>query len=203
MARRWEILHAPVSVALVSISATEIAMSEHDRDDGAAPRATFDIRPARPDDYAFAEALYIDSMRPLMNGLAPWNEAERRAALRRSFKTADTSIIIVEARDVGWMQVTERDTDYNLAQLQILEHCCGRGIGTALIGNLLRQAAGEGRTVSLSAVRTNRAIGLYERLGFRILDPGATPIIDMVWGEDRAAADRPAMAGPSGPARAG
>lgn len=178
-------------------------MSNNDLNNGAAPRAIFDIRPARPDDYAFAEALYIDSMRPLMNGLAPWNEAERRAALRRSFKTADTSIIIVEAHDVGWMQVTERDTDYNLAQLQILEHCCGRGIGTALIGDLLRRAEGEGRTVSLSAVRTNRAIGLYERLGFRILDPDATPIIDMVWGEDRAAASGPAAPPPSGPGRAG
>ena len=35
--------------------------------------------------------------------------------------------------------------------------------------------------MSLSAVRTNRAIKLYERLGFRIIDPDATPIIDMVW----------------------
>ncbi|MFN3547155.1 MAG: GNAT family N-acetyltransferase [Mesorhizobium sp.] len=164
------------------------------------PRSIFDIRPARPDDYAFAEALYIDSMRPLMVGLAPWNEAERRAALRRSFKAADTSIIVVEARDVGWMQVTERDTDYNLAQLQILEHCCGKGIGTTLIGDLLRRAAGEGRTVSLSAVRTNRAIRLYERLGFRILDADATPIIDMVWGDDPSLGSRPDARAPTGTA---
>lgn len=203
MARRWEILHARVSVALVSTSATNIAMPNYDHHNGAAPRANFDIRPARPDDYAFAEALYIDSMRPLMDGLAPWNEAERRAALRRSFKAADTSIIIVDRCDVGWMQVTERDTDYNLAQLQIREHCCGRGIGTTLIGDLLRRAAGEGRTVSLSAVRTNRAIGLYERLGFRILDADATPIIDMVWGEDAVAGRRLAAPPPTGPGRAG
>ena len=41
----------------------------------------------------------------------------------------------------------------------------------------------EGRTVSLSVIRINRAIGLYKRLGFRIVDPDATPILDMVWGE--------------------
>jgi GNAT superfamily N-acetyltransferase len=141
------------------------------------------LRAATPDDYAFAEAIYIDSMRPLMQQLARWNEAERRSALRRSFRAADTSIVILDGRDVGWMQVSERDTDYNLAQLQLLDDYCGLGIGTRLIGALLDKALGEDRTVSLSVIRINRAIGLYERLGFRIVDPEATPILDMVWGE--------------------
>ena len=141
------------------------------------------LREATPEDFPFAEAIYIDSMRPLMKKLARWNEAERRAALRRSFKVADTSIIILDGRDIGWMQVTERDTDYNLAQLQLLDDYCGLGIGTRLIKGLLDRAEREDRTVSLSVIRINRAIGLYERLGFRIVDPEATPILDMVWGE--------------------
>ena len=79
------------------------------------------------------------------------------------------------------MQVSERDTDYNLAQIQLLEEFCGRGIGTLLIRELLERALRDGKTVSLSAVRNNRAIELYKRLGFRIVDPDATPILDMVW----------------------
>ncbi|MEW9805359.1 N-acetyltransferase family protein [Mesorhizobium sp. ZMM04-5] len=141
------------------------------------------LRPARREDFAFAAAIYIDSMRPLMQRLARWNEEERRAALRRSFRAADTSVIILDGRDIGWIQVTERDTDYNLAQLQLLDDYCGLGIGTRLIGALLDKASREEKTVSLSVVRNNRAIALYERLGFRIVDPGATPILDMVWGE--------------------
>jgi len=141
------------------------------------------LRGATPEDYQFAESIYIDAMRPLMLQFSRWNEEERRAALRRSFTAADTSIIIVDGRDIGWMQITERDTDYNLAQLQLLEQYCGRGVGTCLIRGLLDKAAGEERTVSLSVVRINRAIGLYMRLGFRVVDPEATPILDMVWGE--------------------
>jgi GNAT superfamily N-acetyltransferase len=141
------------------------------------------LRRGTPKDFSFAEAIYIDSMRPLMQKLARWNEAERRAALRRSFKAADTSIVILDGRDIGWMQISERDTDYNLAQLQLLDDYCGLGIGTRLIGALLDKAVREGRTVSLSVIRINRAIGLYKRLGFRIVDPDATPILDMVWGE--------------------
>jgi ribosomal protein S18 acetylase RimI-like enzyme len=110
-----------------------------------------------------------------------WDEPMRRAAIRRSFKAADSRIIVLEGRDIGWTQVTERDADYNLAQIQILDEFCGLGIGSAIIRDLLRHAAHEGKTVSLSAVRTNRAIELYKRLGFAVIDPDATPIIDMVW----------------------
>ena len=141
------------------------------------------LRPARRDDFEFAAAIYIETMRPLMHTLGQWNEAERRASLRRSFKASDTSIIVLDGRDIGWMQVSERDTDYNLAQLQLLDEYCGLGIGTRLIRDLIDRAAREEKTVSLSVIRINRAIGLYERLGFRIIDPEATPILDMVWGE--------------------
>lgn len=143
----------------------------------------YSLRPALREDFDFAAAIYINSMRPLMQQLGRWSEEERRAGLRRSFTAADTSIIVVSGRDIGWIQITERDTDYNLAQLQLLDEFCGLGIGTRLIGGLLVRAGLESKTVSLSVIRINRAIALYERLGFRIVDPEATPILDMVWGE--------------------
>lgn len=145
------------------------------------PISQFGLRPARPEEYPFAETIYIDAMRPLMEQLGAWDEPMRRAAIRRSFKAADSNIITLAGRDIGWMQVTERDADYNLAQIQILADYCGRGIGSRVIRDLQGRAAPEGRTVSLSVVRTNRAIGLYLRLGFRMIDPEATPILDMVW----------------------
>ncbi|MDQ7774907.1 MAG: GNAT family N-acetyltransferase [Paracoccus aminovorans] len=144
----------------------------------------FGLRPARPDEFAFAEALHIDAMRPLMQQLGAWNEPLRRAAIRRSFKAADSRIITLDGRDIGWTQVTERDADYNVAQIQILPQYCGLGIGSRIIGDLLDRARAQGRTVSLSAVRSNRAIALYQRMGFRIIDAKATPIIDMVWTPD-------------------
>lgn len=144
------------------------------------------LRPARPEEFPFAEAIYINAMRPLMEMLDAWDEPMRRAAIRRSFKAADSCIIVLEGRDIGWTQVTERDADLNLAQIQILDEFCGRGIGTSFIRDLQRRAANEGRTVSLSAVRTNRAIELYRRLGFAVIDPAASPIIDMVWRPDAA-----------------
>lgn len=141
----------------------------------------FGLRPARIDEFPFAEALYIDAMRPLMQQLGKWDETLRRAAIRRSFRASESQIISQEGKDIGWMQILERDADYNIAQIQILDAYCGQGIGTRLICDLLAKAKAEAKTVSLSAVRTNRAIGLYQRLGFRMIDPAASPILDMVW----------------------
>jgi ribosomal protein S18 acetylase RimI-like enzyme len=149
----------------------------------------FELRRARPEDFPFAEAVYIASMRPLMEQLGAWNETQRRDAFRRSFKTSEARMIMRDEKDIGWLQLNERDTDFNLAQIQILPAHCGSGIGTRIILDLLKRARRKGKTVSLSAVRTNRAIALYQRLGFRVIDPDAIPIIDMVWSPDKLATE--------------
>ncbi|WP_170295030.1 GNAT family N-acetyltransferase [Paracoccus aestuariivivens] len=116
--------------------------------------------------------------------LGAWDEPMRRAGIRRSYKAADSCIIVLDGIDIGWTQISVRDADYNIAQIQILEEYCGLGIGSQIIRDLQLRAQNEGKTISLSAVRTNRAIELYKRLGFRIIDSEATPIIDMVWEPD-------------------
>ena len=116
-----------------------------------------------------------------MEELGRWNEDQRKAAFRRSYVAADTQIITCDDSRIGWLQITERDTDFNLSQIQIHQDFCGYGIGSAIIGALLARAGAAGKTVSLSAVRINRAIGLYERLGFRKVNPDASPILEMVW----------------------
>lgn len=146
-----------------------------------APRSGFQLRPARPEEFDFAAEIYIAAMRPLMQQLNAWDEPMRRSAIRRSFKAADSRIISRDGADIGWIQVTERDADYHLAQIQIIEDYCGLGIGSEIINDLLDRAAREGKTVSLSAVRVNRAIELYKRMGFTVINPEASPIIDMVW----------------------
>lgn len=146
-----------------------------------ASRSRFQLRPARPEEFDFAAEIYISAMRPLMQQLNAWDEPMRRAAFRRSFKSADARIISRDGVDIGWIQVTERDADYHLTQIQIIEDYCGLGIGSEIINGLLDRAAREGKTVSLSAVRGNRAIELYKRMGFQVINPEASPIIDMVW----------------------
>jgi ribosomal protein S18 acetylase RimI-like enzyme len=43
-----------------------------------------------------------------------------------------------------------------------------QGIGTEVIKHVISEAAGAGQAVTLGVVKTNPALRLYERLGFRI-----------------------------------
>lgn len=138
------------------------------------------LRSAELADYSFVEALYLKSMQSMLQKMGCWDEDFRRGAFHRAYRRSEVSIVTLAKRDIGWLQISERDFDFNLAQIQILDPFRGRGIGTAIIRKLIDRANKCGKSVSLSAVRGNRAIELYKRLGFRILNPDATPIIDMV-----------------------
>ena len=43
----------------------------------------------------------------------------------------------------------------------------GQGIGTQLVKGLIEEAGRAGRAVTLGVMKTNPALRLYERLGFR------------------------------------
>ena len=57
----------------------------------------------------------------------------------------------------------------------------GRGIGTALLRKLLREAAARGlRGLSLSVARENSALELYQRLGFTVVDDKTEPLTMLI-----------------------
>jgi len=132
--------------------------------DTAAPE--FQLRPERESDFAFCEALYMDSMRPLLIALGAWDEEKATAAFKGYFKVEKIYIVVVGGADAGWLQVSETDDEMNLEQVHLLGEYRDLGIGTQLIRDTMAEAAAKGKPVLLSLVRGNRAVALYERLGF-------------------------------------
>ncbi len=59
-----------------------------------------------------------------------------------------------------------RDDEIDLVDIALLPGARGRGIGGALIVELCREGARDGRPVRLRVERTNPALRLYRRLGF-------------------------------------
>ncbi|MFN0130895.1 MAG: GNAT family N-acetyltransferase [Verrucomicrobiales bacterium] len=65
-----------------------------------------------------------------------------------------------------YLQLTE--ARWFIVDLVLLPHCRGRGHGTALLSDLIRQAEAAQRPVHLHVAKSNtRAAALYHRLGFR------------------------------------
>ncbi len=139
----------------------------------------FRFRDARASDFSLAEALYLGTMEPLLSELGDWDPGRYRERIRALFNPQESRVITVDSRDIGFMQVTETADDLNIAQLHLAEGYRGLGIGTLIVADLIDRADRQGKSLSLSAPRNNRAIALYRRLGFRISRDDGGSIIDM------------------------
>ena len=67
-----------------------------------------------------------------------------------------------------------------MIDIALLPEHRGRGVGTQLVRALLAEANAGGRRVTLNVERSNRARGLYERLGFQIVRDGEV-YVDLEW----------------------
>jgi ribosomal protein S18 acetylase RimI-like enzyme len=127
------------------------------------------LRAARPADFDFALALYLESTKPLLLALGHWNEDRVRTRFAQDFKPRRARVIHNAGLDIGWIQVSETAESYHLDQLHIVDGHRNQGIGTRLIQALLNRARRDGKSVSLNVIRGNPAMYLYERLGFQFV----------------------------------
>jgi GNAT superfamily N-acetyltransferase len=127
------------------------------------------LRPATAADLPFARGLYLDGMREVSQraGFA-WDEARQTVNFSGRFLADEVSIISLDGRDIGWVQIAESESEIFLKQFFIHSAHQRRGIGTRLLQDLLKRAALAGKPVTLGVVKGNPARSLYERHGFQI-----------------------------------
>ena len=116
----------------------------------------------------FARGLYFETMRQAIEGLCGWDEAHREQSFGRWFKPDKVSVITADGADVGWIQQrSERDAIF-LGSLCVIPAMPRKSIGTHVIRMLIDLAASRSQAVTLAVMKINPAVGLYQRLGFRI-----------------------------------
>jgi ribosomal protein S18 acetylase RimI-like enzyme len=74
------------------------------------------------------------------------------------------------------MQTSETEAEINLDQIHLQQGYRSRGIGSQLIGDLLHAAAARKKALCLAVVHGNRALALYQRLGFMTVGKDATKL---------------------------
>lgn len=136
-------------------------------------------RPAAPEDFDFLFALHEAAMRPAVeDAYGPWDAEWQRAYFRKYFYPERLRILEWEGQDVGMLQVEERAEELFIASIEILPAFQRRGIGSAVIRDLLAQARRQGKLVALQVLKRNvRARSLYQRLGFGVTGENATHYI--------------------------
>jgi GNAT superfamily N-acetyltransferase len=95
-------------------------------------------------------------------------DLEKQAAnLRKRWDVQQVRIITLDGADIGWVQSMIEGDALFLGQLFVTPAHQGRGIGTTIVHRLIEEAACDRRAVTLGVVKTNPALRLYQRLGFR------------------------------------
>lgn len=133
------------------------------------------LRPIHPDDEDFLYELFCQTAGDGLNGLDP---GPRNAILRMQFTAqlqtysaefpkADHQIIMLDGRGIGRVLVERTEAEHRGVDIALLPEYRSGGIGTMLIQELLDEAAGAGKPFRISVVRSNPALHLYARLGFK------------------------------------
>jgi ribosomal protein S18 acetylase RimI-like enzyme len=138
------------------------------------------LRPVTPEDDSFLARVYASSRAEEL-ALTDWNAEQKAAFCRRQFDAqsayytanypgAAFQIIENEGEPIGRLYVASWETETRIVDITLLPEFRGSGIGTKLLRDLQDEARTAGKSLTIHVERFNRALTLYERLGFQQAD---------------------------------
>jgi ribosomal protein S18 acetylase RimI-like enzyme len=138
------------------------------------------LRPITPEDVPFLQRVYA-STRTEELAPVPWTDQRKDEFLAMQFRqqheyyqqryrAAAFDVILVDGRPAGRLYIDRRPTDLHVIDIAFLPEFRGAGLGTAILRALREEAAASSHTMSIYVEKMNRALGLYERLGFVRID---------------------------------
>jgi ribosomal protein S18 acetylase RimI-like enzyme len=135
------------------------------------------FRPIADADLPFLERLYA-STRTEELAIVPWTDREKAAFLEQQFRAqhthyqkyyanADWLVTMRAGEDIGRLYVDRWPSEHCILDIAFLPEYRGQGFGEALLRDLMDEAAGAGKAVSIHVEKFNPAMRLYRRLGFK------------------------------------
>jgi len=135
------------------------------------------LRPIRDDDEPFALRVYA-STREQELAPVPWSEEQKAAFVAMQFAAQSAhyaehytgmsaDVVLVDDEPAGRLLVARWREEIRIVDIALLADFRGRGAGGELLADLMDEATEMGKRLSIHVERDNRALSLYERLGFR------------------------------------
>lgn len=142
------------------------------------------LRRERSDDAPFRLQLFRETHGGILAGLDPrlvevllrQQMAGQTISIAARYPDADHDIVECDGVAVGRMVTDWTKTVITLVDVALLAAWRGRGLGSELLGALLRKADAAALPVQLSVAPDNKALHLYVRLGFAAISADMTHI---------------------------
>ena len=138
------------------------------------------LAPEQPDDDGFLFELY-STTRAAEMALTPWKDDQRPAFLHQQYELrrlhyrgyhsgAEYLLIRCDGYAIGRIAIDRSEDEIRIVDIALVPEHRGRGIGSQLIHELLVEASLRNIPVTLHVEHHNRAVALYQRLGFRAIE---------------------------------
>jgi ribosomal protein S18 acetylase RimI-like enzyme len=135
------------------------------------------FRPIRPDDEEFLYRVYAGTRADEM-ALVDWSDEQKEAFIRMQFHAqrvayqdsyADAEFLIISSNEhpVGRLYILRQETNIHIIDIALLPESRNRGIGSAILKDILADGARTGKPVTIHVEMFNPALRLYHRLGFK------------------------------------
>jgi ribosomal protein S18 acetylase RimI-like enzyme len=134
------------------------------------------LRPVCDADEPFLMSVY-GSTREEELALVPWTAEQKQSFVEMQFEAQSahysehyagmtSNVVLIDGEPAGRLLVARWSGEIRIVDIALLPGFRGRGAGGRLLAELMDEAAGTGKRLSIHVERYNRALGLYRRLGF-------------------------------------
>jgi len=138
------------------------------------------FRPVTDGDREFLHTVYASTREDEL-AVVPWTPEQKAAFLRMQFDAQDKDyhanygdaqflVIEVDGRPVGRLYLHRREREFCIIDIALLPEARGAGLGAGILRDILAEAGRAGKPVTIHVERFNRALHLYERLGFQPIE---------------------------------
>jgi len=135
------------------------------------------LRPITDADLEFLCQLYA-STRDEEKKLVGWDDGQWEGFMRmqfnlqhtqymRNYRNPSFDIISLGHMPIGRLYLDRENEEIRIVDISLLPEYRGRGIGSALMAKILREGDNRGIPITLHVERSNPALALYRKLGFR------------------------------------
>jgi GNAT superfamily N-acetyltransferase len=117
-------------------------------------------------------AIRIAAMRESLERIGRFDAQRARDRFLAGFDPALTRHVLADGERVGFVVVRPRDDGLLLDHLYLLPHAQGRGVGAAVMADVLARADASRLPVHVGALRGSDANRFYARHGFERVERG-------------------------------
>ena len=156
------------------------------------PDSLLRFRPIEASDEAMLLTVYASSRSEEMALLPDWTDTQKLGFLTQQFQAqhlyyqqnyprAAFLVILCAGQVAGRLYLDRRPAEIRIVDITLLPAFRNQGFGVQILQNLQAEATAADKPLTIHVERQNRALQLYERLGFRPVETGNAVYLLMEW----------------------